>query len=61
MVVYIRTNNHENTLDGIKVIERTRFIYEKFQRAFFRKNVDGVMVLCLCTLSDSGLYLYKDS
>ena len=23
------------------------------------KNVDGVMVLILCTLSDGGLYLYK--
>ena len=25
------------------------------------KNVGGVMVLILCTLSDNGLYLYKVS
>ena len=32
MVTYICTNIHENILDGIKVIERTRFSLEKFQR-----------------------------
>ena len=31
-VVYICTKFHENTLDCIKVIERTRFSWEKFQR-----------------------------
>ena len=31
MVVYIWTKFHENILDGIKVIERTRFSWEKFQ------------------------------
>ena len=25
------------------------------------KNVDGVTILFLCTSSDDGLYLYKDS
>ena len=25
------------------------------------KNVGGVMILILCTLSDNGLYLYKVS
>ena len=33
MVVYISTKFHENILHGIKVIERTRFPSEKFQRA----------------------------
>ena len=33
MMVYICTNFHENILDGIKVIEQTRFSYEKFQRS----------------------------
>ena len=32
MVVYICTNFLENILDGIKVIEKTHFSYEKFQR-----------------------------
>ena len=45
MLVYICTKFHENILDGIKVIERTRFLSERFQRAIFRKNVGGVSVL----------------
>ena len=32
MVVYICTKFHENILDGIKVMERTQFSNEKFQR-----------------------------
>ena len=32
MVAYICTKFHENILDGIKVIEWTQFLYEKFQR-----------------------------
>ena len=32
-MVYISTQFHENILDGIKVVERTRFLSEKFQRA----------------------------
>ena len=60
MVVYISTKFHENILDGVKVIERTRFLSEKFQRGIIQ-NVDGVSVLVLCTLSDDGLYLYQVS
>ena len=33
IMVYICTKFHENILDGIKVIERTRFSWEKNQRA----------------------------
>ena len=33
MVVYVSTKFHVNILNGIKVIERTRFSYQKFQRA----------------------------
>ena len=33
MVVYICTKFHENILEDTKVIERTRFSQEKFQRA----------------------------
>ena len=32
MVVYFCTKFHENISDEIKVIERTRFSYEKFRR-----------------------------
>ena len=56
MVVYFYTKFHENILDGIKVIERTRFSWEKFQTGkILKKNVDGVTVLFLCILSDCGL------
>ena len=33
IMVNISTKFHENILDGIKVIERTQFSIEKFQRA----------------------------
>ena len=33
MVVYISTKFHKNILDGIKVIQLSRFSYEKFHRA----------------------------
>ena len=33
IVVYICTNFHENILNGIKIIEQTLFLKEKFQRA----------------------------
>ena len=33
MMIYICPKFHENILDSIKVIERTGFSYEKFQRA----------------------------
>ena len=59
MVIYVRTKFH-NMIDGIKVIERTRVSFEKFQRRIIlKKNVSGVEVLFLCTLSDGGLYLYQ--
>ena len=58
MVVYICTKFHENILDGIKFIERTRFSQEIFQRGYSINNVGGVTVLVLCTLSDGRLHLY---
>ena len=61
MLVYISTKFHENILDGIKVIERTRFPLEKFQNHNSLKSVGGVLVLVLCTSSDDGLYLYQVS
>ena len=37
------------------------FIGKNFKRHNFVKNVGGVMVLVLCSASDSGLYFYKVS
>ena len=62
MVVYVSTQFHENILNGIKFIERTRFSYQKFQKGHNSiKYVGGVRVLVLCTSSDDGLYLYHIS
>ena len=60
-IFYISTKFHENILDGIKVIEWTRFPSENFKGPYFRKNVGGVTVSFFCTLSDDGLYLYQVS
>ena len=43
---------HENILDGNKVIERTRFLRKNSKgQNSAKKNVCGVTVLILCTLS----------
>ena len=49
---------HENTLAGIKVIERTQLLQEKIQRGIIRLHVGGVLVFVLCTSSDDGLHLF---
>ena len=54
-MVYICTNFHENILDGLEVIERSRF-HSKISKGH---NVGVVTVLVLCTLSNGGLYFYK--
>ena len=42
-MLYICAKFHEIILNGIKVIERTRFQYEKLQRGIIpQKNVEGV-------------------
>ena len=52
-MVYICTKFHGNFLDGIKVIEQTRFNRKKNSKGRnSAKNEDGVMVLVLCTSSD---------
>ena len=55
MVVYICTKFHGNILDGIIVMERTRFSKQKSKGHNSVKNVDRVSVLVLCTLSDDDL------
>ena len=61
IVFYISTNFHENLLNGIRVIERTKFQSEKFQGPKFRKNIGGVSAFILSTSSDGGSYLYQVS
>ena len=41
MLLYICTKFHENILDGIKVIEQTRFSSEKFQRVIISQKMYG--------------------
>ena len=57
---YICAKFHEIILNGIKVIERTRFLYGKLQRGIIlQKNVGGVTVVNLCMSSGHALYFYQ--
>ena len=59
-MLYISTKFCEIISNGIKVIERTRFLYGKFQRGIIpQKNVGGVTVVDLCTSSGHALYFYQ--
>ena len=59
-MLYISANFHEIILNGIKGIERTRFLYWELQRGIIpQKNVGGVTVVNLCTLSGHALYFYQ--
>ena len=61
-MLYISTKFREIISNGIKVIERTRFLYRKFQRGIIpQKNVGGVTVVNLCMSSDRALHLYPVS
>ena len=60
VMLYICAKFHEIILNGIKVIERTRFLYRKLQKGIIpQKNVGGVTVVYLCTLSGHALYFYQ--
>ena len=54
VMLYICAKFHEIILKGIKVIERTRFLYRKLQR-----GRSGVTVVYLCTSSGHALYFYQ--
>ena len=59
-MLYICAKFHEIILNGIKVIERTRFLYRKITKGNnSAKNVGGVTVVYLCTLSGHALYFYQ--
>ena len=48
VMLYISTKFCEIILNGIKVIERTRFLYGKLQRGIIPlKDVDGVTIVSL--------------
>ena len=55
MTINICTKFHVNLLDGIKLIERTRFSFKKNSK----KHDSVINVGGVCTSSDSGFYLYK--
>ena len=60
VMLYICAKFHEIILNSIKVIEWTRFLYEKLQRGIIQqKNVGGVTVVHLCTSSGHALYFYQ--
>ena len=62
VMLYICAKFHEIILNGIKVIERTRFLYGKLQRGIIlQKNVGGVNVVNLCMSSGHALYLCQVS
>ena len=59
-MVYICAKFHENILDGISYRANMSFIKKNSKgHNSVKANVGGVTVLILCTLSDSGLFLYK--
>ena len=59
-MLYICAIFHEIILNGIKVIERTRFLYGKLKKGNnSAKNVGEVTVVNLCTLSGHALYFYQ--
>ena len=59
-MLYICAIFHEIILNGIKVIQRTQFLYGKLQRGIIpQKNVGGVRVVDLCKSSGHALYFYQ--
>ena len=62
VMLYISTKFCDIISNSIKVIEWTRFLYQKFQRKNnSAKNVGGVNVVNLCTSSGHALYLCQVS
>ena len=61
-MIYISTKFHENILDGIEKYRADTIFIRKISRGHNSiKNVGGMSVLVICTLSDDGLYLYQVS
>ena len=61
-MLYISTKFCELISDGIKVTERTPFLYLKITKGNnSAKNVGGVTFVTLCTSSGHALYFYQVS
>ena len=58
-MLYICANFHEIILNGIKVIQHTISILKITKGNNSAKNVGGVTVVNLCTLSGDALYFYQ--
>ena len=59
VMLYISTKYCEIISNGIKVIERTRFLYWKLQKGIIPQKCRGVTVVNLCTSSGHALYFYQ--
>ena len=60
VMLYICAKFREIILNGIKVIERTRFLYRTLQRGIIpQNNVGWVTVVNLCISSGHALYFYQ--
>ena len=58
-MLYICAKFREIISSGIKVIERTQFLYGKLQRGIIPQKVDGVNIVYLCMLPGHALYFYQ--
>ena len=62
VMLYICAKFHEIILNGIKIIERIRFLYGKLQRGIIPlKNEGGMTLVNLCMSSGHALYLCQVS
>ena len=60
VMLYIGAKFNEIISNGIKVIERTQFLYRKLQREIIpQKNIGGVTVVNSCTSSGYAIYFYQ--
>ena len=60
VMLYICAKFREIISNGIKAIERNRFLYGKLKKENnSAKNVGGVTVVNLCTSSGHALYFYQ--
>ena len=55
MTLYICTKFQKQYLKGFQSYKLN--MYQNLQRALFHENIDGVMILVLCTSPDTALYL----
>ena len=59
VMLYICAKFHEIKLNGIKVIEQTRFLYGKLQREIILQKCRWSDLVYLCTSSGHAVYFYQ--